>query len=228
MLNTTTQSTKSGGPLAAAWAVVPRIGDDGYAKLARHARTATLGLVGAVDDIPALSLAAEPDSTLLAVTAGETCDVFTIADELLARGWYAQSQMSFGDLPATLHFSLSAATAASSVEIGADLAAATATAVQAGPIAPPEHLVAAASSIDPEHLDQETFASLLKVAGLSDGADGLELPQRMASVNALLDALPPDLREALLLGVIDRLARPAAAPASQQLAERTLQGRTGR
>jgi hypothetical protein len=36
----------------------------------------------------------------------------------------------------------------------------------------------------------------------------LALPERMAAVNALLDALPADLREALLLGVIDRLARP--------------------
>jgi hypothetical protein len=31
----------------------------------------------------------------------------------------------------------------------------------------------------------------------------------MAPVNALLDLLPPALREALLLGVIDRLARPS-------------------
>ena len=30
----------------------------------------------------------------------------------------------------------------------------------------------------------------------------------MAPVNALLDALPPALREVLLLGVVDRLARP--------------------
>jgi glutamate/tyrosine decarboxylase-like PLP-dependent enzyme len=211
MLNTTTQSTKSGGPLAAAWAVVHHIGDDGYAQLARHARKATLDLATAVSDIPALSLAAQPDSTLLAVTADETCDVFTIADELLVRGWYAQPQLSFGELPATLHFSLSAATAASSAQIVDDLAAATTAAVESGPIAPPEHLVAAASSIDPEHLDEEAFAGLLAVAGLSDASGGLALPDRMAPVNALLDALPPDLREALLLGVIDRLVRPSVA-----------------
>ena len=39
-----------------------------------------------------------------------------------------------------------------------------------------------------------------------DGA--LALPRRMAPVNALLDACPPALREALLLGVLDRLSRP--------------------
>ena len=46
-----------------------------------------------------LVLAAQPDSTLLALTTDETCDVFTIADEMLARGWYVQPQMRFGELP---------------------------------------------------------------------------------------------------------------------------------
>ncbi len=44
MLNTTAQSTKSGGPLAAAWAVVHHIGGDRYVDLARTAREATLAL----------------------------------------------------------------------------------------------------------------------------------------------------------------------------------------
>jgi hypothetical protein len=65
--------------------------------------------------------------------------------------------------------------------------------------------------VDPEHLDEETFAGLLAVAGLSDESGQLALPERMAPINALLDALPPELREALLLGVIDRLTRPALA-----------------
>ena len=208
MLNTTMQSTKSGGPVAAAWAVVNHIGEDGYATLARRARSATLELARAVEGIEHLSVAAEPDSTLLAVTADERCDVFTISDELAARGWYAQPQMSFRDLPATLHLTLSAATADSITRLAGDLAEATAAAVAVGPTAPPEELVVAASSVDPEHLDEETFAGLLAVAGLADGSGALALPERMAPINALLDALPPDLREALLLGVIDRLTRP--------------------
>ena len=93
--------------------------------------------------------------------------------------------------------------------IAADLEAAVAAAVEMGPTAPTEELVVAASSIDPHHLDEKTFAGLLAVAGLSDASGQLALPQRMAAINALLDALPMDLREALLLGVLDRLARPS-------------------
>ena len=58
MLNTTMQSTKSGGPLAAAWAVVHHIGEDGYAGLARQARAATLALAArGRRGIPGLSVA---------------------------------------------------------------------------------------------------------------------------------------------------------------------------
>ncbi|MDN5797536.1 MAG: aminotransferase class V-fold PLP-dependent enzyme [Intrasporangium sp.] len=157
MLNTTMQSTKSGGPLAAARAVVNHIGRDGYRALARRAREATLAIATEVNGIPALSLAAQPDSTLVSVTTDETCDVFTISDELLARGWYTQPQLAFGDLPATLHLSVSAATADLLDELSGDLQAATDAAVAAGPVASGEELVVAASSVDPAHLDGETI-----------------------------------------------------------------------
>ena len=209
MLNTTAQSTKSGGPLAAAWAVVHHIGHEGYIALAEQARTATLELATAVDGIPGLSVAAPPDSTLLALVADEGCDVFTIADEMRTRGWFVQPQLRFRGLPATLHLTFSAATAAASAEIAADLSAGAAAAMASGPATPPPELVAMASGLDPALLDEATFAALLAAAGLAGGDGALVLPERMASVNALLDALPTGLREALLLGVVDRLARPS-------------------
>ncbi|MEO7753377.1 MAG: aminotransferase class V-fold PLP-dependent enzyme [Terracoccus sp.] len=208
MLNTTAQSTKSGGPLAAAWAVVHHVGADRYTTLARTAREATLALATAVSGIPGLALAADPDSTLLSLTTDGSCDVFTISDEMLARGWFVQPQMRFRDLPATLHLTFSAATAASSDDIAADLAAATAAARETGPVQLPADLLAMASSLDPATLDEAGFEGLLAVAGLGDGSGGLALPERMAPLNALLDAIDPGLREALLLGFIDRLSRP--------------------
>ena len=109
MLNSTMQSTRSGGPLAAAWAVTQRIGVEGYARLAHEARDATLAVADAVDGIPGLRVLTAPDSTLVALVADESCDVFTVADEMLERGWFVQPQMSFVDVPPTLHLTLSAA-----------------------------------------------------------------------------------------------------------------------
>ena len=72
MLNSTVQSTKSGGPLAAAWAVVHHIGDDGYRRLVAQAREATLALADAVAAIPALSVVVAPDATLLTLATDGT------------------------------------------------------------------------------------------------------------------------------------------------------------
>ncbi|WP_347352177.1 aminotransferase class V-fold PLP-dependent enzyme [Intrasporangium sp.] len=210
MLNTTMQSTRSGGPLAAAWAVVNHIGAAGYRALARRAREATLAIATEVSGIPVLSLAAQPDSTLVSVTTDRTCDVFTIADELRARGWYVQPQPAFRDLPATLHLSVSAATADCLDALVGDLRSATDAAVAAGPVAPPAQLVAALGSVGPAGLDAATLDGLLTTAGLTGDGGSLALPERMAPLNALLGALPTGLREALLLAVLDRLTRPGS------------------
>ena len=210
MLNSTMQSTRSGGPLAAAWAVTRRIGLDGYADLARQAREATLAVASAVDGIPGIRVLTPPDATLLALVADGSCDVFTVADEMLERGWFVQPQLSFRDVPPTLHLTLSAATAPSVPELLVALRESVDAARAGGPVGVDPGLAGMLASIDPATLDDAGFAGLLAAAGLA-GSDGrLALPRRMAPVNALLDACPTALREALLLGVLDRLSRPTA------------------
>ena len=110
--------------------------------------------------------------------------------------------------PATLHLTFQRRNGDGlSEQIAHDLADATAAARASGP-AGPSRFVAAAGSLDPATLDDAAFDGLLALAGLSAEA-ATSPPERMAPLNALLDALPPVLREALLLGVIDRLARPS-------------------
>jgi sphinganine-1-phosphate aldolase len=208
MLNSTMQSTRSGGPLAAAWAVTRSIGVDGYAALARQAREATLAIATGVDGIPGVGVLTAPDSTLVALVADGSCDVFTVADEMLDRGWFVQPQLSFGGVAPTLHLTLSAATAPSVPELLVALRESVDAARAAGPVAVDPGLAGMLGGIDPSTLDEEGFAGLLAAAGLAGSDGSLALPTRMAPVNALLDACPPALREALLLGVLDRLSRP--------------------
>jgi sphinganine-1-phosphate aldolase len=210
MLNSTMQSTRSGGPLAAAWAVTRRIGIDGYADLAHQARDATLAVASAVDGIPGIRVLTQPDATLLALVADGSCDVFTVADEMLERGWFVQPQLSFRDVPPTLHLTLSAATAPSVPELLVALQESVDAARAGGPVGVDPGLAGMLAGIDPATLDDAGFAGLLAAAGLAGSDGGLALPRRMAPVNALLDACPTALREALLLGVLDRLSRPTA------------------
>lgn len=98
--------TKSGGPWAAAWAVLHHLGDEGYLRLTAAARLACEQLAAAIRSMPELALRAEPESTLLAFGAADpdVLDVFAVADELWRRGWYVDRQGP----PASLHCTVNA------------------------------------------------------------------------------------------------------------------------
>jgi glutamate/tyrosine decarboxylase-like PLP-dependent enzyme len=211
MLNSTMQSTKSGGPLAGAWAVLQSLGDTGYELLSRDVFEAVDRIVAGVADIPGLSVLVPPDSTLVALVTDDTCDAFTVCDEMAARGWYVQPQMSYADTPATIHLSVSAATLAHVDELLTALADAVAAAVAAGPVSVDPGVAAFIAALDPQALSSDDFDGLLAAAGLA-GDDDLALPDRMAEVNAMLDLAAPSMREALLVAFLDRLQRPTRKP----------------
>ena len=98
--------TKSGGSMASAWAVMHFLGDDGYLRLTRQAREATLQLATVVRNKPELVLRAEPESTLLCFGAQNpsALNVFAVADELSKRGWYVDRQTP----PDSLHCTVNA------------------------------------------------------------------------------------------------------------------------
>ncbi len=208
MLNSTIQSTKSGGPLAGAWAVVQSLGDTGYELLSRDVFEAVDRIVAGVADIPELSLVATPDSTLVALVTDSTCDAFTICDEMATRGWYVQPQMSYDGQPPNVHLSVSAATLAHVDEFLTALTESVAAAVAAGPVGVDPGVAAFIETLDPATLSDDDFDGLLAASGLVGGGEGLALPDRMAEVNAMLDLASPAMREALLVAFLDRLARP--------------------
>jgi sphinganine-1-phosphate aldolase len=207
MLNPTMQSTKSGGPLAGAWAVVNTIGDEGYLELARQVFDGIDRLVAGVREIPSLRVVAQPDSTLVALATDGSCDVFTITDAMTAAGWWVQPQLSFRGSAPTIHLSLSAATAPLVDEFLGALGAAVTAAVGSGPVAIDPGVVDFVRGLDAATLSDEDFDGLLAAVGMA-GTGGVGLPDSMAEINALLDLASPALREALLTVFLDRLSRP--------------------
>ncbi|SKB08063.1 pyridoxal phosphate-dependent decarboxylase family protein [Aeromicrobium choanae] len=207
MLNSTTQSTKSGGPLAAAWAVVQLIGDEGYRDLVRRTLDGTRRLAEGIEAIDHLHLVERPDTSLVVVGTDDAVDPFTISDLMLDRGWFVQPQMRFGDEPANLHLTISAATAASVPEFLEALRESVAAAAAAGPIRIDPLLAEAAAGLDPDTLDDEAFDGLLALAGLAGEGGQVAVPERLGPVNALVDVAPPRVREALMIAFLDRLTR---------------------
>ena len=98
--------TKSGGSMASAWAVMHYLGDDGYMRLTRQAREATLKLADAINSSEHYVLRAQPETTLVCFGAKSpsALNVFAVADELWQRGWYIDRQTP----PDSLHCTVNA------------------------------------------------------------------------------------------------------------------------
>jgi hypothetical protein len=192
--------------------VVQSLGDTGYELLSREVFGAVDAIVAGVADIPGVSVLVPPDSTLVTLVTDESCDPFTVCDEMAARQWYVQPQMSYAGHPATIHLSVSAATGAHVDAFLTALREAVDAAIEAGPVSVDPGVAAFIAALDPATLSDDDFDGLLLAAGLidSDGGagEGLALPDRMAEVNAMLDLASPAMREALLVAFLDRLARP--------------------
>jgi len=197
--------TRSGGPLAAAWAVTRFLGDDGYARLADTVRVGVESLLDGLEAIPQLRALALPDAGVLALAAHGGCDVFTICDELSGRGWRARPQLSSGPFPATLHLVLSAGTVPRVPELLDALRAAVKAARAAGPVELSPEVVSAVLGVDLRTFDDDAVDRLLALAGLD--AASMALEGRMARAYALLDVASVGVRQALVTAWADRQTR---------------------
>lgn len=188
VVNTTLQSTKSAGPMAAAWAVGHALGHEGFVDAVRRAREATRRMASAVDAIPGLRIVGEPDATLLALAGdGDTpVDPFRLADAMRSRGWVLQPQPSLGDLPRTLHLTVQPVSLDTVEAFTRDLAEA---ATQVRPL----------PWVDVSADLEAAFADL------PDLTSGGPLPAEMAGVHALMDALPPEIRDPALTAIFSAL-----------------------
>lgn len=204
LVNATVASTRAGGPIAAAWATLQRLGHNGYRSLAAQALAATRGLASAVSIVPALSpLLEEVESPVVAFRSDDpSVDVFVVADELAAMGWHIQPQMSFGGIGRTAHLTVTAAVEPHVPEFADALVAAVAASREKGPaLAPFDGL----DTLDPATLTPDVVAELAAAVGLDLTAGSPT--NGMAAINAVLDAAPVPVREKLLVAVLDLLQR---------------------
>lgn len=124
--------TRPGGPIAAAWAALHGLGEDGYLRLTRAALEAADRIRAGVAAIPGLRLIGAGDGTIVAWGAAPGGpDPYRIADGLEARGWSVDRTQH----PAGVHLTVTANHLAIVDDYLADVRAATAEVV-ARPDAP--------------------------------------------------------------------------------------------
>lgn len=190
VVNPTVLGSRAAGAMAAAWAVGEALGDDGYADLVDRTRAATDVVRAAVDACPGLRVVGTPTGPLLALADDGGVDPFRLVDALRTRGWLAQGQPAMVQpdgttLPRTAHLTLTAVTADVAGELADALRAAADDVRGRAPAEPDPSLVA-------------------RVA-----AEGL--PDELAGVMATLEALPAQVVEPALVGVLQAAVDPGAA-----------------
>ncbi len=100
--------TKPGAPIAAAWAVLHYLGEDGYLRLTREAVDAARKLIDGVRSVDGLRVLGKPVAHVAAIAAdGDAIDVFALGDALQGRGWFLDRQRP----PDSLHATVSAGNA---------------------------------------------------------------------------------------------------------------------
>ncbi|MCB9788500.1 MAG: aspartate aminotransferase family protein [Deltaproteobacteria bacterium] len=203
VVNSTVQSTKSGGPLAAAWAVVNFLGEDGYLELARQTVAGIDELLTGLRALDDFRVLGDPQFCMAAVTS-ETVGMFHVIDEMKRRGWYIQPQLSFQGSPTNIHFSIQPGNAGKVGAMLEDLRGA----IEAVRDKPFGHITATIrqqfGELGAGDLDEAMFGRLLAVAGVQ----GVSLPERMAEINEVLDGLPRPVSRRLLIEFLNELYMP--------------------
>jgi len=94
----TLAGSRPGGAVAAAWAVLNYLGEDGYKRHAKTMMDTTRALRDGIGAMAGLRVIGEPDMTVFAFTS-DTLDVHAVGDALAEAGWFPDRQQD----PASLH-----------------------------------------------------------------------------------------------------------------------------
>lgn len=198
IINPTALSSRSAGPIAGAWAMLHYLGEAGYQEMATTVQAATERLMAGIAAIDDLYVLGRPAMSMFAF-ASDAINAFQLADALRRRGWYLQPQFSTPCSPRNLHISVTYGVAHNVEALLADIAACVEEVRRMPPIDPAlVHSIIETLAQDPSPAVVE---GLLAAVGMEPGA----LPQEMALINEVLDALPDAAANAVLIDFFNHL-----------------------
>jgi glutamate/tyrosine decarboxylase-like PLP-dependent enzyme len=200
IINPTVLSTKSGGPLAAGWAILHYLGLEGYQRIVRQVTETTKKMIAGINALPDLHVLGQPDMCIFALES-ETINVFQLADVMKDEGWLLQPQFSkTASLQPNIHITVNQSTVGHAKAFLSDLAQA----VEETKALPPLNVSVVKEQVD-SLLDsmplEEVASAFYQLAGI----EGSQLPGDMAFINTVLSVLPPPIAEEMLLQYINDL-----------------------
>lgn len=204
IVNPTVLSSKTGGPLAGAWATFQHIGEAGYMQMVQDCEAATAQCLEGLKSIPTLSVLGQPDMNMVAIASNDPrVNVFAISDYMSERGWHIQVQLASSCGPEALHLSINPNNLPHIPELIAELKQAVATLQQRE--APEAAIDTSFLAPMLENLTPDTFDQLAEGLGLGGDSTESGLPDQLELINTLLNNLPPEQRNTLLIEFMNKL-----------------------
>jgi len=92
-ISPTLLGTRAGGPIAAAWASMRHLGENGYLALARKLMEGALNLLKGFREMPNIEIVGKPLMNIISYTTkGNKPDIFIVADQMENKGWMVERQ----------------------------------------------------------------------------------------------------------------------------------------
>ncbi|NLB47113.1 MAG: aspartate aminotransferase family protein, partial [Microbacteriaceae bacterium] len=227
VVNPTLLGSRSASPLAAAWAIVERLGAAGFQRLTASCVSAARGIMDEVRSIPGLAVQGSPIGPSIALIADESLprdeqvDPHHLADEVAKLGFKIQHQPGLTQangvrLPHSAHLTITPVTERALPELRAALRAAAGAVRGKRPATAALELAALrALGYSEDRVPSPAAAwRILRLAGaaptpvhrMRPGTSAL--PGKMATLMALVERLPAPVAEALLTELLARVSEP--------------------
>lgn len=182
----TMTGSRSGGAIAAAWAVLNFIGHEGYMDIVRRVMNVRDELVDALKTIPEIDIHGIPDGSMVGI-GSSVVDIFEVGDNLSEKGWHFDRQQE----PVSIHLTVNLAHEGKVEEFIQDLKDAIAPCAR---ISKSDRLkekimygvMDAACTILPTAVVSKATAVASKAMGIGDG----ELPKKSAAMYGMMAKLP--------------------------------------
>jgi sphinganine-1-phosphate aldolase len=204
IINPTVLSSKTGGPLAGAWATLNHIGQEGYIDIVKGCQEATKLCVEGIAKIPELEVLGSPDINLVAIASTDPkINIFAISDWMTKKGWHIQVQLASSCSREALHLSINRA----NIEHIPELLDLFKTVIAELKQKEAPEMVFDAAMLAPmfDNMNAETFDNLAGMLGMSGDGEGAGLPEELEMINNILNQLPPGQRNVLLTEFINKL-----------------------
>ncbi|MFH1538866.1 MAG: aspartate aminotransferase family protein [bacterium] len=208
VVNATAGSSKTGGPVAGAWAILNHLGSEGYMEIVREVMDATRLLIDGIGGIDCLKVNGSPDMCMFSFhSTTDRLNVYKLADEMKLRGgWYLQPQFARGNSKSNLHIAMTHLNVPMAEALLKDLKETVNDLLkEEKPAEEPSQLAATMQNLDFNNLDLDEGALLgmLEMAGVTKDST----PERMEEINKILESLPYDFTEFILITYFNNMMK---------------------